>query len=391
MRVLIRSSSASMHIVGGEVLTAIEYTGRDLESVCAGNMEREVEMPRKGTRRLSRIDASVTYLVTARHGPYPIGRGQGLLDIPELGLVLAGVDCRVVDLPRGYLGRPNNPDSDDEMAAALQRPRGGRRLAARLYSAGYKDTPLGIAKIAIYGGDGRRIEFSDDPHDAYAGIPSRTVGCYTFIAGHAQWLEYWPGAYLGFQIAPHSVGIDRDHIACVRVTDVDRDGPARRAGIQVGDVLTQIGELPAGSALLMGELRPGEKVRVRLRRGGKGSTLTLAPIADPPLDGLYRPIKALRAQLRRERPDLHTDRIGVSTWLSKDKVPAGFRPAKIELLSCSSLEASRDKARTLSLTFRNVPIPPEFWACPAPRTAHYTAVPAPTLWYGAPAKAAPLD
>jgi photosystem II stability/assembly factor-like uncharacterized protein len=87
-------------------------------------------------------------------------------------------------------------------------------------------------------------------------------------------------AYLGIQAENNGRG--------ARVTQVNRDSPAERAGLQIDDVIVRLGERMVGSyADLTEEVarhKGGDKVKVRLRRGQeiREAEVTLAARGNPP-------------------------------------------------------------------------------------------------------------
>ncbi|GAB0115234.1 S1C family serine protease [Acidisoma sp. C75] len=64
--------------------------------------------------------------------------------------------------------------------------------------------------------------------------------------------------------------------ASVRITTIERGGPAARAGLQVGDVIESVNGRPVGSALglirAIAEIHPGRRAALRLRRRGHAFT-----------------------------------------------------------------------------------------------------------------------
>lgn len=99
---------------------------------------------------------------------------------------------------------------------------------------------------------------------------------------------------------PSRIGLDLDRVEQRRITSVDPDSPAARAGLAAGDRLLRIGATPIATASdLMHALdrvpAAGAELAVRLRRGDeeRGATLALEPgwRASPPAEFAWRPIK----------------------------------------------------------------------------------------------------
>ncbi|HMA47249.1 MAG TPA: trypsin-like peptidase domain-containing protein [Frankiaceae bacterium] len=88
-------------------------------------------------------------------------------------------------------------------------------------------------------------------------------------------------AFLGVQVAPltpeiaSQLGVDRSD--GVVVLEVVANGPAARAGLQPGDVITKLGDTPTPTVGdFLGELRrraPGDRVRLEVLRGGQTRTV----------------------------------------------------------------------------------------------------------------------
>ena len=89
-----------------------------------------------------------------------------------------------------------------------------------------------------------------------------------------------------------AMGMDRPHGALV--TDVEVNGPAARAGLESGDLITQINGTPLteGGQLprLVARNAPGTNLLLTFRRGGhdQTATVTLAPLDDDQSKGIGR-------------------------------------------------------------------------------------------------------
>jgi len=74
-----------------------------------------------------------------------------------------------------------------------------------------------------------------------------------------------------------------DYITSDAGNAVKPNGPAAQAGIQKGDIVTQVNgvEVTAGknTSTLLGEFQPGDKVNVTILRGGQTLTKTLTLVA----------------------------------------------------------------------------------------------------------------
>ena len=66
------------------------------------------------------------------------------------------------------------------------------------------------------------------------------------------------------------------------VSSLASDGPAARAGLQVGDVIVKVGGEPVASLHQLRELlQVGSQVRVLVSRGGQGHELSLEVVERP--------------------------------------------------------------------------------------------------------------
>ena len=71
-----------------------------------------------------------------------------------------------------------------------------------------------------------------------------------------------------------------------RITGVVPNGPAAKAGMQVGDLITQVNGVSvqglngAGAMWLINSVPAGDEVRVTLLRGGVTKTLAMRTVAD---------------------------------------------------------------------------------------------------------------
>jgi type II secretory pathway component PulC len=108
-----------------------------------------------------------------------------------------------------------------------------------------------------------------------------------------------PRAMLGINLGPRG---GEESGEGVKIASVSPGGAAESAGLKAGDVLLEIGDkklkaesdLSAREVLMqaMGEVKPGDKVKLRYRRDKKEATATV--IAEPPMDRFFTRPMAVR-------------------------------------------------------------------------------------------------
>jgi serine protease Do len=82
--------------------------------------------------------------------------------------------------------------------------------------------------------------------------------------------------YIGIAAQPVRATLDGTSVEGLLVSSVAEDGPAARAGLQVGDVIVRVGDKPVGTLeALRDQLQAGAQVPVRVSRGGQALDLTL--------------------------------------------------------------------------------------------------------------------
>lgn len=90
------------------------------------------------------------------------------------------------------------------------------------------------------------------------------------------------------QLSPQSAqALGLDSTNGVIITGIYNNGPAHRAGIRAGDIITHINDQPVGDGRLgmnqVADTRPGEEVTVTLLRDGKPMTIKAAIGIKPPV------------------------------------------------------------------------------------------------------------
>ncbi|TMH28149.1 MAG: serine protease [Betaproteobacteria bacterium] len=88
--------------------------------------------------------------------------------------------------------------------------------------------------------------------------------------------------YLGIAAQPVRATLDGSAVDGLLVSSLASDGPAARAGLQVGDVIVKVGGEPVASLHELRELlQVGSQVRVLVSRGGQGHELSLEVVERP--------------------------------------------------------------------------------------------------------------
>ena len=118
--------------------------------------------------------------------------------------------------------------------------------------------------------------------------------------------------YLGFSFEREATNRDGARSLSLAVTDVRKDSPAERAGLQAGDVILRLNGLNASESLLnsiSGSLMPGDTVTLRVRRAGSERDLRLVAAAPPAGYFELRAVPGFRADSVRGMLRLFVDSI----------------------------------------------------------------------------------
>jgi serine protease Do len=134
-----------------------------------------------------------------------------------------------------------------------------------------------------------------------------------------------------------SFGLDKPQGALV--ASVEKDGPADKAGLQAGDVILEFAGKPVSQSSdlprIVGNTRPGSKVKMQVWRGGSGREITISvgEMPDEPLNGragkrgkLAEPAPANRLGLVLAEPTTEQKReLGIRHGLVVEEVREGSR------------------------------------------------------------------
>ena len=101
-----------------------------------------------------------------------------------------------------------------------------------------------------------------------------------------------PRAYLGFSYEAVDAGIRGDSRPAIVVIEVVEDSPAERAGLAVDDLILSINDIRVTEEFISSlstSLAPGDRVRLRIRRDGRESEITVEAARRPSGYGLATP------------------------------------------------------------------------------------------------------
>jgi membrane-associated protease RseP (regulator of RpoE activity) len=101
-----------------------------------------------------------------------------------------------------------------------------------------------------------------------------------------------PRAYLGFSYEAVDAGIRGDSRPAIVVIEVVEDSPAERAGLAVDDLILSINDIRVTEEFISSlstSLAPGDRVRLRVRRDGRESEITVEAARRPSGYGLATP------------------------------------------------------------------------------------------------------
>jgi S1-C subfamily serine protease len=91
-----------------------------------------------------------------------------------------------------------------------------------------------------------------------------------------------PHGYVGIAAQPVRATLDGAAVDGLLVSSIADDGPAARAGLQVGDVIVAVDGAPVADLHALRErLQVGAQVRVRVSRGGAAREVTIEPAQRP--------------------------------------------------------------------------------------------------------------
>ncbi len=111
------------------------------------------------------------------------------------------------------------------------------------------------------------------------------------------------GAYLGVSVEDSAVSGPGGAVPGVKVLSVERDGPAERAGLRPGDVITNLGGAPVRQVQdlvrALGMQQPGKPITVELYRDGVARDVAVTPEKRPPSPPAFDYAQEMR-QLRTQ-------------------------------------------------------------------------------------------
>ena len=167
----------------------------------------------------------------------------------------------------------------------------------------------------------------------------------------------WEPSYFGLQTALGSYRSDR---TSPRISSVDPEGPAARAGIQTGDVISRLGteELRSAFALLGGfdsKMEPEKPIPATVLRDGKSLNLTITPVPDPLWTGMFQRRAEVDSKLNAYLGKVDQTHLAGYSYTYPVPVPLNYRPTKVRF----AYDDRTAPTKTISFIFRDVPIPTE--------------------------------
>jgi hypothetical protein len=136
-------------------------------------------------------------------------------------------------------------------------------------------TPADLASRINYDGTIKVIDFTADLVSQLANL--RTALVFRESGNRAEAGNYGRGLKVTLGIMPDVSGAETS--GGMKVEGTRKDGPAQKAGMLKGDIITAINGLPVGNIYdymsRMGKLKPGERVNVEVLRDGKKEILII--------------------------------------------------------------------------------------------------------------------
>jgi hypothetical protein len=171
--------------------------------------------------------------------------------------------------------------------------------------------------------------------------------------------------YLGLQIRDLTAAERKSTglIGGAKVTRIDPTGPAKAAGIQEGDVLTQMGPVDvrqvsgyaAGSDFFSALMKCRYDVPISLKvyRHGRSLDLAIVPVRNPLYGDMTKIDSRLWEQLETKTGFKHPLVPRMQTYVSFDPVPENCKLSHVGIKYCTRTEPTR----TMEFTLYNVRLP----------------------------------
>ena len=299
----------------------------------------EFSSPPRGATAIDELSGTISIRPensVHRRGPFDANKLPELLELEKGKLIVATYRDRVGRVPR------LTSDMVD-----------GGRAAAELefvcYAVTSRTTPprADVDQVTLYDAAGRKAESAGGTFESVEERPEN-LGL---------------DVYFGMQMASVSLSKQKTlNIAGGKmVTCVDPLGPARRAGVRKGDIITEWEGRAVSSGKSVSYTATAHPHSLTVVRNGKAIHLSVTPVRDPywyDSNGNLKPIWSLVQQAKRRLGPKAT--IGRLTYTYYQPSGRSFVPAKIEFRT----RVERKALKVIPFTIRDIPIPKEFWAAP---------------------------
>lgn len=312
-------------------------------------VELGFELPAKPFSELREFKGSFdnSYITQRKYGPYAMKDLKKSLVFKDRRGAISFSDWQVMNIPYDMIAdsafRFTGAGGTESLYKKLPDEQHGY-FVFRCYAMekGVMDN-IAATKFSVYGSDGRW-------HDAIAQENDINSSCSDFTS---------VSAYLGF-----SVGSDQFLSGKEPAKVVSVGGPGKKAGIEVGDIVTKLGSMNVSNLddiidVMFRGVHPGIPVSITVLRNGKKIELEVVPSEYPIWSGMSVDAGIKTAQKLGRLVRAGRDwRICALAFVLPDPVSLNFRPIKLKLVHGEKVKATK----TISFKFHSIPLPANFWS-----------------------------
>lgn len=336
-------------IFNEDSVEAVDSLGNRLNPGGYFDTEIAFELPEKPFSGLREFSGSFdnSYVTKRKYGPYTMETLKESLVFKDRRGAISVVKWQVMNIPydmiAGSYVRLTMAGGTESLFKRLPDEQHGY-FVLRCYAI-EKDVmdKIADAKVSVYGSDGRW-------HDAIAQWNDINSPCGDFTSG---------ATYLGFR-----VGLDLLSSGKAPAKVVSVDGPGKKAGIKVEDVITKLGSTKVSNqdealgAMSRG-IRPGIPTPITVLRDGRQIELEIIPSGNPIWNGMSADAGTKVAQTLGRLVGAGRDwRICALAFVFPDPVSRNFKPLKVKLVHGEKVNATK----TIPFKFRNIQVPANFWS-----------------------------
>ncbi len=288
-------------------------------------------------------------------GPYPIDVVMKPFKVANGDMIIALADFAVDQRPTTYLEfLPYSYDNSNVFQAS--RSRKSPYMSARMYMTSTGKRWPSLRCVVVYDANGQQVILSK--------FGSDTMSAITVYDRFSSWEQSASKPYIGLQIENSMQ--KKQAGEGIRVIAITPNGPAWKAGIKLGDKILRIGSylFPAENGGIYDnppDCHVGVPVNVIIQRNGRKYTAAVTPIEDPLLGNIDYLQENAKTRLLTSYFTFKSDLLKSICMVSNEPVPADYRPSKVEFWFDDGGLSTSDKATKEIITFRNIPIPSEFW------------------------------